>query len=100
MELMAEDKIPLAQQPNFTYNLEGRHIETLEGNRLATNNAIVTPVKKYRLFMPFGSDNLPIGRMVDCTQLSHAKARATKCTVPARGSASGSHHDVYATARS
>ena len=64
MEIMAKDKIHIAQQPNFTYNLEGRYTETLEGNRLATNNAIVTPVKKYGLFMAFGSDNLPIGPMV------------------------------------
>ncbi len=64
MEIMAKDKIAIAQQPNFTYNLEGRYMETLEGNRLATNNAIVTPVKKYGLFMAFGSDNLPIGPMV------------------------------------
>ncbi|HEX5226725.1 MAG TPA: amidohydrolase [Bryobacteraceae bacterium] len=64
MELMAKDKIHIAQQPNFTYNLEGRYSETLEGNRLATNNSISTPVKKYGLFMAFGSDNLPIGPMV------------------------------------
>jgi predicted amidohydrolase YtcJ len=64
MELMAKDKIHIAQQPNFTYNLEERYVETLEGNRLATNNAITTPVKKYGLFMAFGSDNLPIGPMV------------------------------------
>src|SRR5215469_10792553 len=64
MEIMAKDKIHIAQQPNFTYNLEGRYVETLEGNRLATNNAITTPVKKYGLFMAFGSDNLPIGPMV------------------------------------
>jgi predicted amidohydrolase YtcJ len=64
MELMAKDKIHIAQQPNFTYNLEGRYVETLEGSRLATNNAITTPVKKYGLFMAFGSDNLPIGPMV------------------------------------
>lgn len=64
METMAKDKIHIAQQPNFTYNLEGRYSETLEGNRLATNNSITTPVKKYGLFMAFGSDNLPIGPMV------------------------------------
>jgi predicted amidohydrolase YtcJ len=64
MQLMAKDKIHIAQQPNFTYNLEGRYVETLEGKRLATNNAITTPVKKYGLFMAFGSDNLPIGPMV------------------------------------
>jgi predicted amidohydrolase YtcJ len=64
MEIMAKDKIHIAQQPNFTYNLEGRYSENLEGNRLATNNSISTPVKKYGLFMAFGSDNLPIGPMV------------------------------------
>ena len=64
MDIMAKDKIHIAQQPNFTYNLEGRYVETLEGNRLITNNAITTPVKKYGLFMAFGSDNLPIGPMV------------------------------------
>ncbi len=64
MEIMAKDKIHIAQQPNFTYNLEGRYTETLEGDRLATNNSITTPVKKYGLFMAFGSDNLPIGPMV------------------------------------
>lgn len=64
MQIMARDKILIAQQPNFTYNLEGRYVETLEGNRLATNNSITTPVKKYGLFMAFGSDNLPIGPLV------------------------------------
>jgi len=63
MELMANDKILIAQQPNFTYNLEGRYVETLEGKRLATNNALTTPIKK-GIFMAFGSDNLPIGPMV------------------------------------
>jgi len=64
MELMEKDKICIAQQPNFTYNLEGRYVETLEGARLQTNNSITTPVKKYGIFMAFGSDNLPIGPMV------------------------------------
>ncbi len=64
MQIMAKDKILIAQQPNFTYNLEGRYVETLEGNRLTTNNAITTPVKKHGIFMAFGSDNLPIGPMV------------------------------------
>jgi predicted amidohydrolase YtcJ len=63
LELMANDKILIAQQPNFTYNLEGRYVETLEGKRLATNNALTTPIKK-GIFMAFGSDNLPIGPMV------------------------------------
>ena len=60
---MEKDKILIAQQPNFTYNLEGRYTETLEGKRLATNNAITTPIK-HGIYMAFGSDNLPIGPMV------------------------------------
>jgi predicted amidohydrolase YtcJ len=63
LRLMEQDKILIAQQPNFTYNLEGRYKETLEGARLATNNAIATPVK-HGIYMAFGSDNLPIGPMV------------------------------------
>jgi predicted amidohydrolase YtcJ len=54
LELMAKDKILIAQQPNFTYNLEERYVDALEGRRLATNNALMT----------FGSDNLPIGPLV------------------------------------
>jgi predicted amidohydrolase YtcJ len=60
---MERDKILIAQQPNFTYNLEGRYVETLECRRLATNNAITTPIR-HGIYMAFGSDNLPIGPMV------------------------------------
>jgi predicted amidohydrolase YtcJ len=63
MQIMMKDKILIAQQPNFTYNLEGRYTEALEGRRLATNNAIATPIK-HGIYMAFGSDNLPIGPMV------------------------------------
>ena len=63
LQLMEYDKILIAQQPNFTYNLEGRYVETLEGQRLATNNAIATPIR-HGIYMAFGSDNLPIGPMV------------------------------------
>jgi predicted amidohydrolase YtcJ len=63
LQLMEKDKILIAQQPNFTYNLEGRYTETLEGKRLATNNSIATPIK-HGIYMAFGSDNLPIGPMV------------------------------------
>src|SRR5580658_9909874 len=63
LQLMEKDKILIAQQPNFTYNLEARYVETLEGKRLATNNSIATPIK-HGIYMAFGSDNLPIGPMV------------------------------------
>ena len=63
MQIIAKDKILIAQQPNFTYNLEQRYSAALEGARLATNNALTTPIK-HGIFMAFGSDNLPIGPMV------------------------------------
>jgi predicted amidohydrolase YtcJ len=63
LQLMEYDKILIAQQPNFTYNLEGRYVETLEGQRLASNNATATPIR-HGIYMAFGSDNLPIGPMV------------------------------------
>ena len=63
MQIMAKDKILIAQQPNFTYNLEGRYVDALEGTRLTKNNAIVTPIQ-HGIFMAFGSDNLPIGPLI------------------------------------
>lgn len=63
MQIMAKDKIHIAQQPNFTYNLAGRYEETVEGKLLQTNNPLSTPLK-HGIYMAFGSDNLPIGPMV------------------------------------
>lgn len=63
MDIMRDDHILIAQQPNFTYNLEGRYSAALEGKRLATNNPIATPIK-HGIYMAFGSDNLPIGPMI------------------------------------
>jgi predicted amidohydrolase YtcJ len=64
MAKMAADKVMIAQQPNFAYNLEGRYEETMDDWRLAHNNSVATPWKKHGLFVAFGSDNLPIGPMV------------------------------------
>jgi predicted amidohydrolase YtcJ len=64
MQTMAQDKIAIAQQPNFLYNLEGRYEATLDPWRLAHNNSVATPAKKFGIFTAFGSDNLPIGPMV------------------------------------
>jgi predicted amidohydrolase YtcJ len=60
MQLMAKSGIRIAQQPNFTYTLEGRYAETMDDWRNEHNNPITTPVKKFGLFEAFGSDNLPI----------------------------------------
>jgi predicted amidohydrolase YtcJ len=64
MQLMAEDGVLIAQQPNFTYTLEQRYAQTLDDERFARVNSIATPVKKHGLFVALGSDNLPIGPMV------------------------------------
>jgi predicted amidohydrolase YtcJ len=63
MQIMAKDKILIEQQPNFTYTLEGRYVQTLESWHLTRNNPLATPIK-HGIFMAFGSDNLPIGPIV------------------------------------
>ncbi len=57
---MAKDGIGIAQQPNFTYTLEGRYAANLEGERLAHNNPLATPIK-HGIFLALGSDIMPIG---------------------------------------
>lgn len=64
MELMRQDRIMIAQQPNFLYNLEDRYRANLDDRRLEHNNPVATPTKRFGLFMAFGSDNLPINPMV------------------------------------
>lgn len=64
MKVMAADKIMIAQQPNFTYNLEDRYVQTLDDWRVKHTNSVATPAKKFGLFVALGSDNLPIGPMV------------------------------------
>lgn len=63
LELMAEYGIAIAQQPNFTYTLEGRYVANLDGARLAHNNPLKIPME-YGIFMALGSDILPIGPLV------------------------------------
>jgi predicted amidohydrolase YtcJ len=60
---MVRDSILVAQQPNFTYTLEQRYGQTLDGARLAHNNPVATPMNR-GIFMAFSSDILPIGPMV------------------------------------
>jgi hypothetical protein len=61
---MKEAGIWLAQQPNFTYTLEGRYRDNLDAKRLEVNNPVATPMKKYGIFTSLSSDILPIGPMV------------------------------------
>ena len=64
MRIMAEDHIAITQQPDFTYTLESRYVATLDDWRLQHINSVVTPWKKYGIFVAFSSDNLPIGPML------------------------------------
>ena len=63
MNLMAEHGIHIAQQPNFTYTLEGRYAANLDEERLQHNNPLRTPMD-HGVFVAIGSDILPIGPMV------------------------------------
>jgi predicted amidohydrolase YtcJ len=61
---MKDAGVWLAQQPNFTYTLEGRYRDNLDAKRLELNNPVATPMKKYGIFTSLSSDILPIGPMV------------------------------------
>lgn len=63
LERMAEHEIAIAQQPNFTYTLEGRYVANLEGERLAHNNPLQVPME-HGIFLAIGSDILPIDPLV------------------------------------
>lgn len=63
MELMAQYGIHITQQPNFTYTLEGRYAENLDGWRLEHNNPLRAPMD-HGITVALSSDILPIGPMV------------------------------------
>lgn len=63
MDRMAANGIGITQQPNFTYTLEGRYVAYLDGDRLAHNNALRTPMN-HGIHVAISSDILPIGPMV------------------------------------
>lgn len=60
MKTMADNGIAISQQPNFAYNLEGRYRATLDDWRLAHNNSVGTPWRRFGVRTAFSSDNLPI----------------------------------------
>ena len=63
MRTMANLGVWVTQQPNFTYTLEGRYVDYLDGVRLETNNPLRTPLT-HGVFMALSSDILPIGPML------------------------------------
>ncbi len=63
MLAMAENEISITQQPNFTYTLEGRYVEYLDGDRLQHNNPLRSPMD-HGIHVAISSDILPIGPMV------------------------------------
>jgi hypothetical protein len=60
MGTMAEHGIGITQQPNFTYTLEGRYVDNLDDQRVATINPIRTPMQ-HGIHVAISSDILPIG---------------------------------------
>jgi len=60
---ISENHLLVAQQPNFTYTLEQRYVDNLEGARLQHNNPLAT-LTRHGIFMAFSSDILPIGPIV------------------------------------
>jgi len=63
LDLMARDSILVTTQPNFTYTLEERYSQLLDGDRLARNNGMGSPMR-HGVFVAMSSDILPIGPMV------------------------------------
>ena len=63
MQKMAEYGIAITQQPNFTYTLEGRYVEYLDGDRVEHNNPLRTPMN-HGIHVAISSDILPIGPLV------------------------------------
>jgi predicted amidohydrolase YtcJ len=62
MTRMADYGIHIAQQPNFTYTLEGRYATHLDDERLRHNNPLRSPMD-HGVLVALGSDILPIGPM-------------------------------------
>ena len=63
MDKMAKHGIHITQQPNFTYTLEGRYSDNLDGWRLAHNNPLRSPMDA-GIKVALSSDILPVGPMV------------------------------------
>lgn len=63
MQRMADWNIHIAQQPNFTYTIDGRYAEHLAGERYQTNNPLRTPMR-HGVVVALGSDILPFGPLV------------------------------------
>lgn len=63
MRQMADYNIHIAQQPNFTWNLEGRYSRHLVGERLQTNNPMRTPMG-HGIFVALGADIIPTGPLL------------------------------------
>lgn len=63
VDRMADLGVLVIQQPNFTYTLEGRYRDYLDGDRLARNNPVRSLLDR-GVFVALSSDILPIGPMV------------------------------------
>lgn len=63
MDKMEEYGIAITEQPNFTWTLEDRYRQSLDGDRLEHNNGAKTPME-HGIHVAISSDILPIGPML------------------------------------
>ena len=63
MQRMADWNIHIAQQPNFTFTIDGRYAEHLAGERYQTNNPLRSPMR-HGVVVALGSDILPFGPLI------------------------------------
>ena len=100
MQIMAKDKIHIAQQPNFTYNLEGRYVETLGRQAPRDEQCPHHAHQATDIFMAFGSDNLPDRTHGGSVRRRNAQGRERQSVRPGRSREhEGRHHDVHAQRR-
>ncbi len=81
MNKMAKHGIHITQQPNFTYTLEGRYADNLDGWRLAHNNPLRGPMDA-GIKVALSSDILPIGPMVGLYAATTRKGMSGKVYGP------------------
>ncbi len=81
MDKMAAHGIHITQQPNFTYTLEGRYREYLDGDRLQHNNPLRSPMD-HGITVAISSDILPIGPLVGIYAAVTRKGRSGEVYAP------------------
>ena len=79
MKQMAAHRIHITQQPNFTYTLDQRYVDNLDGWRLEHNNPLRSPMD-HGLIVALSSDVLPIGPLVGLYAATTLKGKSGRCS--------------------